>query len=56
MTQEELKVFLKEHLKIELYTHSKSYNNYIGVKIKIDEEEISSSVLYDVNYETRRKK
>lgn len=39
MTQEEL---------IELYTHSKSYRNYLGVQIKIDEEEISSSVLYDI--------
>ena len=48
MTQEELKEFLKEHLKIELYTHFESYRSYLGVKIKIDEEEIDSSVNYDV--------
>lgn len=46
MTQEELKEFLKEHLKIELYSHFEGYF-YLGVKIKIDEEEIDSSVLYD---------
>ena len=48
MTPEELKEFLKEHLKIELYTHCESYRNYLGVKIKIDEEEIDSSVNYDI--------
>ena len=48
MTQEELKEFLKEHLKIELYTHYKSYRSYLGVTIKIDEEEIDSSVCYDI--------
>lgn len=48
MTQEELKEFLKEHLKIELYTHSYWYGSYLGVKIKIDEEEIDSSVCYDI--------
>lgn len=48
MTQEELKEFLKEHLRIELYTHYESYRNYLGVTIKIDEEEISSSVNYDI--------
>ena len=47
MTQEELKEFLKEHLKIELYTHFEDYRFYLGVKIKIDEEEINSSVFYD---------
>lgn len=47
MTQEELKEFLKEHLKIELYSHFESCHLYLGVKIKIDEEEIDSSVLYD---------
>ena len=48
MSQEELKKFLKEHLKIELYTHYESYRNYLAVKIKIDEEEINSSVNYDI--------
>lgn len=48
MTQAELKKFLKEHLKIELYIHRESYRDYLGVKIKIDEEEISSSVNYDL--------
>ena len=47
MTQEELKEFLKEHLKIELYPHFESCHLYLGVKIKIDEEEIDSSVFYD---------
>lgn len=47
MTQEELKEFLKEHLKIELYSHYENYNFYLGVMIKIDEEEIDSSVFYD---------
>lgn len=47
MTQEELKEFLKEHLKIELYSHHECYRSYLGVKIKIDEEEINSSVFYD---------
>lgn len=48
MTQEELKEFLKEHLKIELYTHVESYRFYLGVKIKMDEEEIDSSVFYEI--------
>lgn len=48
MTQEELKEFLKEHLKIELYIHCENYGDYLGVIIKIDEEEISSSVMYDL--------
>lgn len=52
MSQEELKKFLKEflkeHLKIELYNHYESYHNYLGVTIKLDEEEISSSVNYDI--------
>ena len=48
MTQEELKEFLKEHLKIELHLHEENFRYYLGVKIKIDEEEISSSVSYDV--------
>ena len=47
MTQEELKEFLKEHLKIELYSHFDGYDFYLGVQIKIDEEEIDSSVSYD---------
>lgn len=47
MTQEELKEFLKEHLKIELFSHFESCHLYLGVKIKIDEEEIDSSVFYD---------
>ena len=46
MTQEELKEFLKEHLKIELYSHYENYNFYLGVKLKIDGEEIDSSVSY----------
>ena len=48
MTQEELKEFLKEYLKIELYTHWESCRSYLGVTIKIDEEEIDSSVCYDI--------
>ena len=48
MTQEELKEFLKEHLKIELYTHRESYSFYLILTIKIDEEEIDSSVHYDI--------
>ena len=48
MTPEELKEFLKEHLKIELYTHTDSYGSYLGVTIKIDEEEIDSSVHHDI--------
>ena len=48
MTQEELKEFLKEHLKIELYSHYENYRTYLGVKIKIDEEEINSSIIYDI--------
>lgn len=47
MIQEELKKFLKEHLKIELYNHYECYRSYLGVKIKIDEEEIDSSIFYD---------
>ena len=47
MTQKEIKTFLKEHLKIELYTCRKNYRDYLGVVIKIDEEEIDSSVNYD---------
>lgn len=46
--QEKLKEFLKEHLRIELYNHYEAYRNYLGVKIKIDEEEIASSVNYDI--------
>ena len=45
MTQEELKEFLKEHLKIELYSHYDGYFR-LGVKIKIDKEEIASSVFH----------
>lgn len=48
MSQEELKEFLKEHLKIELYIHCESYRSYLAVKIKIDEEEIDSSIFYDI--------
>lgn len=49
MTQEELKEYLKEHLKVELYTHyEENFRCYLGVKIKIDEEEIDSSVSYEV--------
>ena len=52
MTQEELKEFikefLKEHLKIESYTHVDGCRSYLGVKIKIDEEEIDSSVFDDI--------
>ena len=44
MTQEELKEFLKEHLKIELYTHYENHCFRLGVKIKIDKEEIASFV------------
>ena len=48
MTQEELKEFLKEHLKIELYPHCDDARFYLGVTIKIDEEEIDSSVCYHI--------
>ena len=48
MTQEELKEFLKEHLKIELYRHYECCSFYLGAKIKIDEEEINSSIFYDI--------
>jgi hypothetical protein len=44
----ELKHYLKEHLKIELYTHRESYRDYLGVKIIFDGEEIDSSVNYDI--------
>ena len=54
MTQEELKEFLKEHLKIELYPHCDDASFYLGVKIKIDEEEIDSSIHCDI--ELRHKK
>ena len=40
MTEKELKKFLKEHLRIELYDHRESYRSYLGVTLKIDEEEI----------------
>ena len=42
MIQEELKEFLK----IELYNNFDNYSFYLGVKLKIDEEEIDSSVSY----------
>lgn len=48
MTPEELKKFLKEHLRIELYDHRESYRSYLGVTLKIDGEEINSSVFYDI--------
>lgn len=48
MTQEELKEFLKEHLRIELYNHYECYRTYLGVRITIDGEEIDSSVNYEV--------
>ena len=44
MTQEEIKKYLKEHLKIELYSHYESYRVYQGVRITIDGEEIN----YDI--------
>ena len=31
MTQEELKEFLKENLRIELYNHYESYRIYLGL-------------------------
>ena len=42
-----IKRIYKRTFKIELYTHRESYRSYLGVIIKIDEEEIDSSVLYD---------
>ena len=48
MTQEEIKNYLKEHLKIELYNHCENYNSYLGIRILLDEEEIDSSVNYDI--------
>lgn len=47
MTKEELKEFLKEHLKIELYSHYEACSFYLGAKIKTDEEEIDSCIFYD---------
>lgn len=47
MELDKIKNYLKEHLKIELYVHYENYRTYLGVKIKIDEEEIASSVNYD---------
>lgn len=47
MTQEEIKSFLKEHLKIELSSCRENYKDYLKVVIKIDGEEIDSSVNYD---------
>lgn len=48
MEQEEIENYLKEHLRIELYTHHENYRDYLGIKIMIDEEEIDSSVNYDI--------
>ena len=49
MTQEELKEFLKEHLKIELYNHEDNdFHSYLGVRLTIDGEEIDSSVKYEI--------
>lgn len=48
MTQEEIKEYLKEHLRIELYNHYEKYMIYPGVRITIDGEEITSSVAYDI--------
>lgn len=48
MTQEELKYYLKENLRVELYTHCESYRTYLGVRIIFDGEEIDSSVYYDI--------
>lgn len=47
MTQKEIKEYLKEHLRIELYTHYESYRTYQGARITIDGEEIASSVNYE---------
>lgn len=48
MTREEIENYLKEHLRIELYAHHESYRDYLGVKIMLDEEEIDSSVNYEI--------
>lgn len=48
MKQKELKEFLKEHLKIELCAHYENFRCYLEAKIKIDEEEINSSICYDI--------
>ena len=42
-----IKRISKRTFKIELYTHRESYRSYLGITIKIDTEEIDSSVLYD---------
>lgn len=47
MTQKEIKSFLREHLKIELCNYRENYKDYLRVVIKIDGEEIDSSVNYD---------
>ena len=47
LTQEEIKAYLKEHLRIELYNHYEKYMVYPGVRITIDGEEIASSVNYE---------
>lgn len=48
MKEEKIKNYLKEHLQIELFKHHEDYNDYIGVRILIDGEEIDSSVNYDI--------
>lgn len=48
MTQKELKEFLKDNLRIELYSHHESYRTYLAVRITIDGEEIDSSVNYEI--------
>ena len=56
MTQEELKEFLKEHLRIELFNHYECYRTYLGVRITLDGEEIDSSVNYDIELWHKNKK
>ena len=48
MKEEKIKTYLKEHLQIEFFNHHEDYNDYLGVRILIDGEEIDSSVNYDI--------
>jgi hypothetical protein len=48
MNQEEIKNYLKEHLRIDVYNHYENYRVYLGVRILLDEEEIDASVNYDI--------
>ncbi len=48
MKEEKIKNYLKEHLYIEFFSHHEDYRDYLGVRILIDDEEIDSSVNYNI--------